>query len=92
MKLKLTKKDKSLIVQYLRGLLQGIALTELKAIDVLSNDYWLDWNENCDINLSYNLFTKNWDVTAYYVNDLGQVETDSYIELSLYDEEVSKDA
>ena len=84
MNLKLTKQDKNHIIQYLRGLLQGIALTESDAVEVLSNDYWLDWNENCDVNLSYNLFTKNWDVSAYYVNELGQVETDDFIELNIY--------
>jgi hypothetical protein len=84
MNLKLTEQDKKHIIQYLRGLLKGIALTESDAVEVLSNDYWLDWSESCDINLSYNDETKNWDVTAYYVNELGQVETDDFIELDIY--------
>ena len=61
MNFKLTEQDKSDIIQYVRGLLQGIALTESKAVEVLSNDYWLDWSESCDINLSYNDETNNWD-------------------------------
>lgn len=82
--LNLTEQDKRDIIHHVRGLLQGIALTESKALEVLSNDYWFDWSESCDINLSYNDETNNWDVTAYYVNELGQVETDNFTELNIY--------
>jgi hypothetical protein len=84
MNFKLTEQDKRDIIHHVRGLLQGIALTESKALEVLSNDYWFDWSENCDINLSYNDETNNWDVAAYYVNELGQVETDDFTELNIY--------
>ena len=84
MDFKLTEQEKRDIIHHVRGLLQGIALTESKALEVLSNDYWFDWSESCDINLSYNDETNNWDVAAYYVNELGQVETDDFTELNIY--------
>jgi hypothetical protein len=82
--LNLTEEDKNYIIQYVRGLLYGITLTENKDIDVLSEDYWVEWSEDMDINLNYNKETKNWNVAVYAVNELGQVETDDFTELNIY--------
>lgn len=60
------------IREFVYGMFAGISMSGKTRIDVLEEEFWMNWNSEIELHIYEDDLTEGWCCTAYQCNEYGQ--------------------
>lgn len=75
----------SLIREFVYGLFAGIAMSGKTRLEVLEEEFWMNWDSDTELHIYEDDITDEWCCTAYQCNDYSQFNGNEFKRIAIED-------